>query len=44
MELKVVCIICILQGAFTFHGNMVDRPLLLQARNIIQTMQNIKRL
>lgn len=24
------------QGAFTFRGNMIDMPLLLQARNILQ--------
>lgn len=24
------------KGAFTFHGHMIDMPLLLQARNIVQ--------
>ncbi|XP_041352207.1 citramalyl-CoA lyase, mitochondrial-like [Gigantopelta aegis] len=24
------------EGAFTFHGNMIDMPLLLQAKNIVQ--------
>lgn len=32
------------KGAFTFQGHMVDRPLLLQARNVLQTMNNVKRL
>ncbi|KAL8559495.1 hypothetical protein ACOMHN_037159 [Nucella lapillus] len=32
------------QGAFTFRGHMIDRPLLLQARNVIQTVANVKRL
>ncbi|XP_070190837.1 citramalyl-CoA lyase, mitochondrial-like isoform X2 [Littorina saxatilis] len=31
-------------GAFTFRGNMVDKPLLLQARNVLHTVQNVKRL
>lgn len=29
------------QGAFTFRGHMVDMPLLLQAKNIVQTVRNI---
>lgn len=28
-------------GAFVFQGSMIDMPLVLQARNILQTMQNI---
>lgn len=27
------------QGAFTFRGQMIDMPLLLQARNILQLVQ-----
>jgi hypothetical protein len=27
------------QGAFTFRGNMIDMPLLLQAKNIVQLQQ-----
>ena len=30
-----------LQGAFVFRGSMIDMPLVLQARNILQTVQNI---
>ncbi|KAK7483277.1 hypothetical protein BaRGS_00025444 [Batillaria attramentaria] len=30
-------------GAFTFRGQMVDMPLLLQAKNVLQTMQNIRK-
>jgi citrate lyase subunit beta-like protein len=28
-------------GAFTFHGHMIDMPLLLQARNILQMAENL---
>ncbi|XP_076444983.1 citramalyl-CoA lyase, mitochondrial-like isoform X2 [Babylonia areolata] len=31
------------QGAFTFRGHMIDKPLLLQARNVIQTVENVKK-
>lgn len=30
------------QGAFTFRGNMIDKPLLLQAKNIVQFVDAIK--
>ncbi|PVD27938.1 hypothetical protein C0Q70_10514 [Pomacea canaliculata] len=29
------------EGAFTFQGHMVDMPLLLQAKNVIQTIKNV---
>lgn len=29
------------KGAFTFHGHMIDMPLLLQARNILQMAQHL---
>ncbi|XP_046445883.1 citramalyl-CoA lyase, mitochondrial-like [Daphnia pulex] len=29
------------KGAFTFHGHMIDMPLLLQARNILQMAENL---
>ncbi|KAK6187525.1 hypothetical protein SNE40_005529 [Patella caerulea] len=31
------------QGAFTFRGSMIDMPLVLQARNILQLVKNIQR-
>ncbi|XP_076444980.1 citramalyl-CoA lyase, mitochondrial-like [Babylonia areolata] len=31
------------QGAFIFRGHMIDRPLLLQARNVLQTVENVKK-
>jgi len=37
------CVICsavfCLQGAFTFRGNMIDMPLLRQAKNIVSLQQ-----
>jgi len=30
------------QGAFTFRGHMIDMPLLLQARNILQMSAHLK--
>lgn len=30
------------QGAFTFRGNMIDMPLLLQAKNIVQLAEAVK--
>lgn len=30
------------KGAFTFRGNMIDMPLLLQAKNILRTMEFIE--
>ncbi|XP_046556214.1 citramalyl-CoA lyase, mitochondrial-like isoform X1 [Haliotis rubra] len=30
------------KGAFTFHGNMIDMPLLLQAKNILKIVTNIE--
>lgn len=29
------------KGAFTFHGRMIDRPLLLQAQNTVKLMERI---
>ncbi|XP_071113257.1 citramalyl-CoA lyase, mitochondrial-like isoform X1 [Haliotis cracherodii] len=30
------------KGAFTFHGNMIDMPLLLQAKNTLKIVKNIE--
>lgn len=32
----------VLQGAFTFHGSMIDMPLLKQAQNIVTLARAIK--
>ena len=32
----------ILQGAFTFREKMIDMPLLLQAKNIVELAENIR--
>jgi len=29
------------QGAFNFHGHMIDMPLVLQARNIVQSLKQL---
>lgn len=31
------------KGAFTFRGHMIDMPLLLQARNILQMVEHLNR-
>lgn len=30
------------KGAFTFRGHMIDMPLLLQARNILQVVDHLR--
>ena len=39
--LKLFCCCFSLQGAFVYEGRMIDRPLLLQAENIINLQQSI---
>lgn len=34
-------VIDLFQGAFTFRGSMIDMPLLLQAKNIVQLSESI---
>ena len=36
-----MCCFIIPQGAFTFHGKMIDMPSVLQAKNILQLSANI---
>uniref|UniRef100_A0A914WM41 Citramalyl-CoA lyase, mitochondrial n=1 Tax=Plectus sambesii TaxID=2011161 RepID=A0A914WM41_9BILA len=31
------------KGAFTFRGHMIDRPLLLQAKNVVELVRNVKK-
>ena len=40
-KIWVIFVLFILQGAFVYEGKMIDRPLLLQAKNIVNLQEII---